>query len=154
MEREGLENRSWRLLFEISERMRSLVEKPEVKKAAAGVTIAQAKVMLLLFDAAPESVPQSELVRQLGVTPGAVSQLVKSLVKRELVERCSGSSDRRAVTVKLSKRSEEFHSYYEKALSGVMGELLAGIDPADGEIFVKVLKNIRTRLREKAGVAV
>ncbi len=154
MKTDDLDNQTWRLLFEVSERMRTMVERPEVKKASAGVTIAQAKVMLLLFDASPETVPQRELVRQLGVTPGAVSQLVEALVRRGLVERCYDSGDRRAVAVKLSKKSEEFHFYHEKALSGITGELLSGIVPEEREIFIKVLKNIRKKLREKSGIEI
>ncbi len=79
------------------------------------------------------------LAESLGVTKGAVSQIVKRLEKKALVARYKDPKDEKCVLVGLTRRGktafdghEAFHAKYDQAIMGLVSEF-----PRDKVIFLK-----------------
>jgi DNA-binding MarR family transcriptional regulator len=91
------------LLQELIERMMSLMRKVRHDTVPSEPLLSPPQLHLLFAIAMKkESVSVSELAELSGVTPGAITQFVNTLVERELVARESDPNDRRIVRLCLT----------------------------------------------------
>ena len=96
--------------------------------ARQGVNLPRFDILMLL-SRQPGGVSMGNLARDLVVTKGNVTGVVKRLESDGLIERVIDTSDRRIQTVKLTDRGREafddHYSVYAKSVSGALGQLSA-----------------------------
>ena len=93
-----------------------------------GFTLSRPQVRILFYVARiREEVAVKDLAEMLGVTPGAVTQLVDGLVEMDLVRREEDTEDRRIIRIKLTElakgRLKELRESYLASASPLFDEL-------------------------------
>ncbi len=83
--------------------------------------------ILMLLSRQPEGVSMGNLARELVVTKGNVTGVVKRLESDGLIERVVDKNDRRIQTVKMTDKGREVfqdhYSVYAESVSGALGHL-------------------------------
>jgi DNA-binding MarR family transcriptional regulator len=95
-----------------------------------------------------------DLIRQLGVTKQAASQLIDTLVVRGYLERQVDEDDRRRMLIELTDRGRAAAGAIAAAVEAVNAELAILLSPADLEGLVAglvALTTIRERMEAEAG---
>ncbi len=141
----------WKSFFEFSEKMHKLAQLPEhaEENMETKVTIALAKVLSVLCARAPESVLLKDLVRELKVTSGALTQTIDQLVDYGMVLRCEVPGDRRKVCLKLTETADRLRLSHENFCNRLMADFLAEIPEEEQLIFLRVLNRIMERLNKE-----
>ena len=133
---------TWRMLFTVSEKMRNLCGRRDFRRRATGcseVTLSQARVLGCLFIGSEGEIKVKDIASELGITPGAVSQIVSSLEDSGYLHRVECPDDRRAVMVRLSDSGMEVRRTLDRAFDRVGGIMFRGISPEDAANFRRVL---------------
>ncbi|MEI3612707.1 MarR family winged helix-turn-helix transcriptional regulator [Pseudogracilibacillus sp. SO30301A] len=86
------------------------------------------------------AVRMGQLAERLGITKGAVTQLIDRLEKKELVSRTSHPSDSRAVLISLTKKGELAFQAHEAVHQQFFQKLSKELDNKEIAIFEKGLK--------------
>ncbi len=135
-------------VFATAESLRGLAF-AEMLKQGANLTMRQViavKEMSVMLKDHPDGVTLKELSTRLELTPGTVSELVDTLVKRGIFDRGVNADDRRKVRIRLSDE------YYQKLAEGlermnaIAMEALEGVKPADRNKLSKLLDAVQNRL--------
>ncbi len=135
----------WKLVFSMSAELHAFLEHHE-QVNVQNITLAQAKVIGIVYRYAPESVPQKQLVKLLNLTPGAVSQTVDALVRENVLMRDSLPEDRRAVVLRLTPHGESLRQRHNQTLNALMGNLLSDVDEGEQKKFVSLLNKLTDSL--------
>ncbi|MBS7546184.1 MarR family winged helix-turn-helix transcriptional regulator [Ancylobacter oerskovii] len=85
-------------------------------------------------------VRQVTLAAYVGIEGPSLVRLLDQLAASDLIERRDDPTDRRAKTIWLTEAGERLAARIEEVLVDVRGQVLAGIDPADLEAALRVLK--------------
>ncbi|GAB4069019.1 MarR family transcriptional regulator [Ancylobacter sonchi] len=85
-------------------------------------------------------VRQVTLAAYVGIEGPSLVRLLDQLAASDLIERRDDPTDRRAKTIWLTPAGEKLASRIEDVLVDVRGQVLTGIDPADLEAALRVLK--------------
>ena len=104
----------------------------------------QNSILKILADC--DTMPQSELVKQLDMRPQSASEMLKKLEKRGLITRCQSETDKRVIDLRITeqgkqmyKQSEEFTPIALNVLSDEEKQQFANIlDKLTEEIQKKV----------------
>jgi len=103
---------------------------------------------------ANHGVSAGDLIRQLGVSKQAASQLVDVLVLRGYLDRAVDASDRRRMTIKLTERGRAAAAAVHEGVSAVDDELAELVSPAELaglRAGLEALCAIRERLEAAGG---
>lgn len=139
----------WGRLFEVMESIRDLHSRKTRQTPPQQTTIGQMRVMhCILFNPEGET-NVKDLARQLSITPGAVSQAVDKMVKDGMVDRIVSDTDRRSVSISLSKKGLEIHRYMEASFSELLGQLLRKVPEEKQVVFLEVLNALLDAVREE-----
>ena len=139
----------WGRLFEVIESIRDLHSRKTRMKPSPQTTLAQMKVMhCILFNPEGET-KVKDIARQLAITPGAVSQAVDKMVKDGMVDRIVSDTDRRSVSISLSKKGLEIHRYLEASFSELIGQLLRKVPVEKQTVFLEVLNALLDAVKEE-----
>jgi DNA-binding MarR family transcriptional regulator len=111
------------------------------------LTLAQ---YLALEDLAAGGTRATELAAGAGVSRSAVSQLVASLEELDLVERMSGSADRRRQELELSAEGKRVLSSARRSLRGRLDPLLADLPRPEADALARSLVRVEAVLRGTA----
>lgn len=84
----------------------------------------------------------SALAKRLGVTKGAVTQMVARLESRDLVRRTTHPDDFRAVMVSLTEKGESAFLAHQELHENFYQELYAQFDRTEIEIFEKCIEKL------------
>ena len=142
---------NWELLFRNTDLLRDLFDQHYPFRSKDQITIAQVKMLICVMRHDPEGVMLKEIARELDLTPGAVSQMVEHLVRMELLERYASESDRRAVSIKLSRKGKEIRAIHEDFFNQVINEFMKTVPEEKRAVFEEVLRNMHNYLEnEKA----
>ena len=127
----------WKNLFSLYDRLHELCAvAPEL---AGRLTLAQARVIKVIYTRAPEPVILKDIAEELGITPSAVSQTVDWLVRENLVDRIPSPTDRRSVMLRPSRRGEDFRQEYDRKISALMRQFFQPVPAEDASVFSRVL---------------
>ena len=141
--------RNWELLFRNTDLLRDLFDRHYPLKSKDQITIAQIKMLICVMRHEPEGVMLKEIVGELDLTPGAVSQMVEHLVRMELLERCASESDRRAVCIKLSGKGKDIRAVHEDFFNRVINEFMETVPEEKREVFSEVLRSMHDYLENE-----
>lgn len=136
------------LLFRVVNRVRNLAAVRDKFRMRAH-TLPQVKVMQVLFERAEEGAKLKDVARELGLTPGAVSQTVDSLVRTGFVRRTADAVDRRAVRLFPTKKAILFRDRMDGITREILDPVVEEIPERDVETFLRVLTLINERLEER-----
>lgn len=90
----------------------------------------------------------SELAARLGVTKGAVTQIVGRLEAKQLVKRSSHPIDSRSVVVSLTEKGERAYLAHEELHKEFYGKLFEGFNKEDIKVFEKCLDKLNDFLQK------
>lgn len=115
---------------------------------AAGIALAQSGVSLsiaavvLVIARLGNGIRQKDVAEESALDPAAIARSVTQLERDGLLKRQRDPSDGRAKTLHLTKRGRALSLKLAEALDTLRTELLAGMDDVEGQIAVRVLRNL------------
>lgn len=109
-----------------------------------GITLSQRDALLSVRHEGPMSV--MALTERLGLEQSSVSRLVRGLVMRGLLEANEDQTDRRSKLVRLTPVGREVLDSTPGASGIASGILMQGLDDADLEHLIVLLKKVTTYL--------
>ncbi len=118
-------------------------------KKCGELNLRQIKAMKIVWDlqeASPDGTTLKRLAEEMKLTPGTVSELVDSLVRRDLLLRTQNPNDRREVRITLTKMSSELiHSGIEN-MNRISADLLKNFTPEHRDSLIADLAIIFEKL--------
>lgn len=93
------------------------------------------------------AVLMSELAARLGVTKGAVSQLIVRLEAKELVTRTSHPHDSRGIVISLTEKGKEAFTAHEEVHVDFYDQLRTQVSEQEIEIFEKCIEKLNEFLQ-------
>lgn len=88
----------------------------------------------------------SELAGRLGVTKGAVTQLIARLEAKELVKRSPHPNDSRAVMISLTEKGQEANAAHEELHRQFYNQLRSQLSEKEIEVFEQCVEKLNTFL--------
>lgn len=98
-----------------------------------------------------EGILMSELAARLGVTKGAVTQIVKRLEHKDIVRRSPHPDDSRSVIVALSEKGKSAYRAHEEVHLDFYKQLKTQLDQKEIEIFEIALEKLNRILQSQNG---
>lgn len=136
------QKRSWTLVMHAAEAMWNFASELDTEKKLDGITVAQERVLTFVFHHSPEGVKLKDIAKAVKLSPGAVSQIIESLVQGGFLERTSDPHDRRAINIQITKELQLARNQVMEMLDEKMGSILADRTPDEREAFITVLQKI------------
>jgi len=136
-------NECWRLLFRVTDALREQANIANMDAlAVSDITVGQMRVMKAVSTLSNngETLMLKTLADKVKLTSGAVSLIVDSLVKRDLLERCHSETDRRAVNIRLSEKGQDKVNRYITFFHDESAKFLSGLSEEDQEKFLTFLQ--------------
>lgn len=90
----------------------------------------------------PGGVKVSQLSSHLQITPGAVTHIINSLVKKKFVERLNDKDDRRIVLIKLSTNGLNVLKNIKLKFFNKCEKLLIHLGESKGKTFIRLLSEV------------
>ena len=100
--------------------------------------ISGAQLELLFTIRGNQPTSSKQLATMLHLTPGAVSQLLDSLLQHNLVTRQTSEQDRRVQYLSLSEKGEQLLHNFEKARRKIMEAIIADLSDEELEVWLRV----------------
>src|SRR5687768_12120804 len=116
------------------------------RAAHLGLTRVQWRALKRIHQA--EGISQTALAELMDMEPIAVGRVVDRLQKAGFVERRSDPNDRRVWRLHLSSQSTQIMDAIEQVSAGVREDSVAGVEPDELQIALKVLSQIRETLSQ------
>jgi DNA-binding MarR family transcriptional regulator len=116
----------------------------------AGCKPSEMRVLFCVKSSAAPEIQVSEIGRRLHVTSPTITQLIKSLEAKGLVERTTNPADRRAVGIVLTAKGEEVTQQAADALAASLHGLMEYLGEEQSNQFVDLLVKVFRYYREKA----
>lgn len=126
-------------LFQLFHRDRLTSETPP-----DGITPNEARTLMFIgmCTAHGESVRPGQIAERMRTTPSAISQTLKALEEKNLIERHRASGDFRTITLELTERGRAVTESARALRDRHMDEMLAYLGPEDAAHLVRILKKI------------
>lgn len=109
----------------------------------SGEKFNMAEIHILTLVADQPGITASQILKQWGMTKGAISQNLKKLEKKELIYRQKGKSNAKTIHIYPTKRGEQLsiaHKSYDVTnITGTSHELLKRFTSEEIDIFYKVV---------------
>ncbi|MCI6288967.1 MAG: MarR family transcriptional regulator [Lentisphaeria bacterium] len=142
----------WRLLFYLVDDLREKANDYNSDSSlVSNVTVGQMRVLKAVATLSKEKNGEGLMLKTLAekvkLTSGAVSIIVDSLVRQNLLERRHSSTDRRAVNICLSEKGEEKTSSYISFFNRQTSEFLASLSESEKTLFMNVLQRFHDKVR-------
>jgi DNA-binding MarR family transcriptional regulator len=99
-----------------------------------------------------EGANSSELAQILGITKGAVTQVISKLVQKNLVEKYKTNNNKKEVYLKLTPQGEianKGHDLYHEKIYKEMVAYLDGLEDNEIQIIMKLFDDINLNLTQK-----
>lgn len=118
---------------------------------AAGLALAQSGVslstaaILLVIARLGDGIRQKDVAEESTLDPAAIARSVTQLERDGLLERHRDLFDGRAKTLHLTELGHALSLKLGEALDSLRSELIGGMDDADGQIAVCVLRALESR---------
>ncbi|PSJ62426.1 MarR family winged helix-turn-helix transcriptional regulator [Pseudaminobacter soli (ex Li et al. 2025)] len=134
-------------LSKVSRKMRTLFD---ARVRERGLTLARARTLMRISDG--QAVNQKELAEELEIENATLVRLIDGLETQGLIERRAVDTDRRAKQVAMTTAGEAAADLVMEMARGLRRDLLAGIDDADLDVTLDVLRRMAQNI-EGSGTA-
>lgn len=111
-------------------------------------TITQARIMDYIIEN-KEEVYQKDLEKALNLRRATVSEVLRTMEKKDLIKREKNKTDARSKKIILLKNSKNCHSKITNNITQLEEVLTQDITQEELEIFTTVLKKMQDNLKEK-----
>jgi MarR family transcriptional regulator for hemolysin len=136
------------LATDISRLIRADLDR-RIGKTGIGLTAGEGRT--LIHAARAGSVRQNVLAERMGVEAMTLSSFLDRLEGRGLVTRRPDPADRRAKLIEITEAADAVISDIQSISASIRQGAARGIDPAEWERFLSVLKAVRNNLAELRG---
>ncbi len=137
------------ILYRVSQGIEKMIRKQAEKE---GLTSAQARTLLFLFDAHPESRYIGSIAQRLLIASPTATRIVDTLERKGLVERVRSKEDRRSVRVEVTGKGKEVLERISEA--GNFLKSLANKLPKDHkEGLLEGLKDIMKSMQQEGYIS-
>ncbi len=109
-----------------------------------GLTMAQAKVLYLLFNDGSQS--QSELQKRLFIKGSTMNGIIESMQKRELISKSDSLEDRRTKIIALTEKGRLLEEKLWHEMSQLDQELVTGFSKEEQEVLISWLKRMQNNI--------
>ena len=152
MENRKKNNYDWSGLVDVSEALLDLIKikKPDFVPDETRITLAQIHVLRCVVEHHPSGVTQKDIAAQLHLTAGAVSKLIKRMVKDGIVEREIREDNRRYTYITLSALGVEMTCQRNAAINILLKDLFLAFSPAEQDSFYRTLEKLSDAIRVKS----
>ncbi len=116
-----------KLLLKTGDSLRNLHARTYATGPAPRATWTQMRVMGCVLFSPEGRTRVKDISRELGLTPGAISQVVEDLVRAGLIERAVDERDRRMVNISLSPRGVQLRAGLDVEFAALTARLLRGV---------------------------
>jgi MarR family transcriptional regulator for hemolysin len=99
-----------------------------------------------------DTVNQTELADRIGVEQPTLGRVLRDLEAEGLIERASGSADRRAKVIRLTAAAKPVMKQINRIQDAVRAQLLRGIDPKDLTVCMAVFAQILANMDEPTAI--
>ena len=141
----------WRILFNLVDDFREQANVANRDSLAVfNITVGQLRVMKAVASLSSENegLMLKTLAEKVKLTSGAVSIIVDSLVKQNLLERRHSVSDRRAVNIFLSEKGKEKIGSYGAFYNRQTADFLTELSEEEQELFIRLLQRFREKINQ------
>ncbi len=137
--------RIWESIFLATDILRHqcVVMDPKLLKR---ITLAKIRVMSVVMPSKGKGVMMKDIASILRITPSAVSQIIDSLVKDDVVVRVQSGKDRRLVQVKLTEYGESIRKLHGAAYTQLMYDAMKDIPEEDLDVFMDVISKLTQKI--------
>lgn len=108
----------------------------------AGLTVPQLLTLRAVDDAGPDGTTASEILDEVGVSPGTLSGIVQRLVEAGLLQRSRSRQDRRRVVLTLTVAGRDALGSSPRPLQARFVERFEALAPAERQALVDALERI------------
>lgn len=102
---------------------------------------------LLVFIDCRGQCKMSDLATELSISPGAITQLVDSLVAQGLLERTNDNKDRRVVLVKLTKKAQKTVEIIKRRRKALMEGLFSSLSKDEALSLIAIISKLEQTLK-------
>lgn len=99
-----------------------------------------------------DTVNQTELADRIGVEQPTLGRVLRDLEAEGLIERASGSADRRAKVIRLTAAARPVMKQINRIQESVRARLLRGIEPKDLTVCMAVFAQILANMEEPSAL--
>ena len=135
-----------KLLLKTGESLRNLHTRTYSRGPEPRATWAQVRVMGCVLFTPQGQARVKDISRELGITPGAVSQIVEELVRSGMVKRTVNEQDRRGINISLSQEGIRMRTMLDAEFTTLLGRLLQQVPKEKIQICHEVLQALDTAL--------
>jgi DNA-binding MarR family transcriptional regulator len=100
--------------------------------------LSPSQMRLLTFIAHVSSITPKDLANKLGLTPGAITQLIDNLYRAGYIERTQDEADRRITHLALSRRGKRKMTTLQKNREDIFKEIVATLNDSELQAFLHV----------------
>ena len=147
---EGIGRRTWELIWQAAARIHMRAAADGRSRDGAGDKILPSTkelVMEVVFSH-PEGIMLKDVAGKVRRTPGAVSQIIESLVREGMIERVVSKHDRRAVTLHATTAGSRTRADFFGKADDLMRDIMRAVPQDEQTIFLKTLGHIVDYLAE------
>lgn len=143
------EYRLWRAIFTVSDGIHDAVLR-NFLQGNNDISMKQHLVMKKVCDmmeTTPQGIPLKDLAAALHLTPGTVSELVETLVKRGSLQRVQNPDDRRAVMITVTEESLKILHEAEQRINEYVAGLWEDLTEDEKSTVIAALETLSTRAK-------
>lgn len=100
------------------------------------------EVVMEVIISHPQGVMLKDVAKKVNRTPGAVSQIIESLVREGMVERSVSKYDRRVIMLNSTSTGAQARTALLGRIDGLMTDIMQTVPAKDQIVFFKTLKHI------------
>lgn len=143
------EYRLWRAIFTVSDGIHDAVLR-NFLQGNNDISMKQHLVMKKVCDmmeTTPQGIPLKDLAAALHLTPGTVSELVETLVKRGSLQRVQNPDDRRAVMITVTEESLKILHEAEQRINEYVAGLWEDLTEDEKSTVIAALETLSVRAK-------
>lgn len=145
------EFRFWKTMAVIVDCFREKATEQCVSQEAFDMSIRQGLVMKkvsVLTANEPEGIPLKKLAEELHLTPGTVSEVVDTMVRKGGLDRIINPNDRRAVMIRLTAKSQSYIDSINEKITEMSKNLLSDFSEEEKAALVATLEKLQIKLNK------
>jgi len=104
--------------------------------------------IMIYLSKAEENVYQKDLEKEFNLRKSTISGILKTMEKNEIIEKLETKEDYRSKQIILTQKGKEISREYMIKLMQMEKLMQKGIDEQEVEIFLKVINQIKSNLKE------
>ena len=145
------EFRFWKTMAVIVDCFREKATEQCISQETFDMSIRQGLVMkkvCVLTEDEPEGIPLKRLAEELHLTPGTVSEVVDTMVRKGGLDRIINPNDRRAVMIRLTEKSQSYIDSINEKITEMSASLLSDFTEEEKYTLVATLEKLQTKLNK------